>query len=264
MKPYIPLVLGLLSASCMVTPGDGGTVASTADPVRFMGYYNLPDIEVAVQAFDPARGAFEPIGHARTGTSPTSYDGIDWYQWSAVLPIPAPHWTGGAVGSMARVKASVGELDLYSATAQLSCLGRTDGSLAALSEHCLGAHSPEAHVSTRDYVAWSASTDLVMTSLGWAEARVRRARVRVDVLNAGPAGVVSRIECASSRSSNAVLIGEPIGPGARKTYEVFMGFWGLDLTCTVIGATASGAPEVNTDNNTKRLCSFCDVSVIIP
>ncbi|XXX81218.1 hypothetical protein WMF30_20885 [Sorangium sp. So ce134] len=249
MKSLYIIALGLGCNGCMLMPGDGDTVASSAEPVTFMGFTLAGEQRVVVEAFPP--GEVIEVGFAHSDLQPLHYDGHELHRWSLTAPIPREAWRslGRDAGfTKVRARAIGGGIDGADADA-ISFVPNWGACLAAHPDvngfvaNCKSPNAPFAFVYTRGFPPGADFTILGMRPEG---------RLELDVRNSGRSGFVTRIECHTLGAHVSASFSEVFEPGEVRVLTVgIVPTPGRDLVCTVTGTNLDGTPEAATADNTR-------------
>lgn len=155
-KPSIPLIaqvclLSTFSMACMLSPTDGTVVPSTSREISFLGYLGTPNRELRLQARDPASGQWSEFGSAQSGPGiATQLFGHNAYGWRTSARVPSAYWAPGSSGSIARVRASDGNLLQTMKPYPLSCYGEYSDDLTGFLHNCSAGQ--EVRLCTSNYL----------------------------------------------------------------------------------------------------------------
>ncbi|WP_437617274.1 hypothetical protein WMF20_12870 [Sorangium sp. So ce834] len=249
MKNWYVIVLGLGCNGCMLLPGDGDTVGSTAERVTFMGFTLAGGQRVVVEAL--RSGEVFEVGSDLSDMEPLHYDDYELHRWSLRAQIPSRAWNArGLSGNFAKVRARVIGVGIDGADVDASSfLPNWEACLTAHPDvngfvaSCKSPHAPFAFVYTSDFPS---QADFRIFSIHHA------GRLEVDVINGGRTGFVTRLECHTLGAHVSASFSELFEPGEWRTLTVgIVPTPGSDLVCTVTGTNLDGTPEANTANNTR-------------
>ncbi|MCA9552871.1 MAG: hypothetical protein KC933_22745, partial [Myxococcales bacterium] len=226
----------------MLSPSDGETMSSTGNSVHFEGFDYTSGTRVNIQVYNPSSRGFDPLTSATTGATPYSYDGSNWYYWTASQSIPSTYWRGGRKGgSYAKVRtlrsngSSINSVRSDWETCQTQYPG-----VSEFIAHCASDQSPNANLYTTSYPR---NVDLILDLILFAPSGTT-----LRVHNAGRAGRVTRAECSSIRRASTRTYSQRIDPG--QTLDLAIGFtpsyYGERITCTVFGEDLEGHAEALT------------------
>ena len=170
-KPSILLiaqicVISLFSGACMLSPTDGTAVPNTSREISFVGYLGVSNREVSLQARNPASGHWSEFGSAQSGSSvATQLFGYNAYAWSTSARVPSAYWAPGSTGSIARVRASDGNLLQTMKPHPLSCYGEYLNDLTGFLQNCSAGQ--EVRLCTSNYLPFGRRrSDCSPSSLG--------------------------------------------------------------------------------------------------
>lgn len=164
VRPLFAPLVGvacLATSQCMLNPYDGQPVATKSEPVSFGGFHLSPSSSVSVLAQDRTTLAWLPVVSAISASSPSwEFSDGSVYSWSARATLAERFWEPGSRGrgGLARVRAvgstPSGERGLITVERDwLACFGAEDPpTLGGFAARCASDHSPEAEITTSDYV----------------------------------------------------------------------------------------------------------------
>lgn len=238
------LVALVFAQSCMLSPADGDAIATRGTSVHFEGYDSLSNNRVDVQVFNPTTGVWDLLGSDSTATSPTHYDGSDYYQFVLDRLIPSADWVAGAKsGYFSHVRALRADGTRLTSVVPdwASCSGRWS-SVGQFLTHCDGVHSPEAYVFTSSYPT---GTDMVLTDF-----HISPSGLWVDVTNAGRDGIIEQVDCEAAQHAVSASWNLRMLPGERHTFLLsFSWYPGSRYTCNVVARNLDGSAEAVTSDN---------------